>query len=91
MAKTVATLDLAPQSIPPGSKAGLGPLAYVQGAWKEIHTLDYNRQLNASATHTTTADIEKTKLGDPILPDRLGKLKDILKQQSKALQLLFTH
>ena len=89
--KTIATLDLAPQPIPPGTKAGLGPLAYVQRAWKEIHTLDYNRHLNASASHTTTADIEKTKLGDPILPDRLGELKDVLKRQSKALQLLFTH
>ena len=88
--RTLATMELAPQPIPPGTKAGLGPLAYINTSWGHIHAKNHHRELLQAASHTTTSDIAKAKAGDLVLPDRIDGLKAVLQRQHDVLYALFT-
>ena len=69
---------------------GLGPLAFVARSFRELNAQRTLLLANEAATSTTTEDVLRTRLGDPILPQSPGELQILLRLMIEVLTFLFT-
>lgn len=88
--KTIATFDFAPQPFAPGNKPGLGPLAFVARTMRELQSVQTQREIVAEASTVNTHDIIKTKLGSPIIPRTIHEVTEVIDNQRRVLEFLFT-
>jgi len=86
----VAALNLAPRPFQSSERTGLGPMAYITRTWKELQAIEHQRALNAEASQVSTADIKKSRLSAPAMPDRIHEVIDIVDKQTALLKCLFT-
>jgi hypothetical protein len=64
---------------------GMGPLTFISCSTAEHENLQYFNRLNAAASEQTTTDIERAKVGTPILPTDIDGLLNVIVLNQMAL------